>query len=399
MTRDFTLKENSVICVWSEKRGGKMVRSVPFAIVFLLFVHPTHIGYAQEKDNMGPPENSPAWTRLGVMTFREGQYDEAIKHLDKAIALDDKNALAYFWRGRAKAASERYMQAIADFDKKIEIEPNESAGYIHRADSRRKTGDVEGAKKDMEIAFKLDPSLSQHGYKGTPAKQDDGKANTKDNWYTKIEKRFKALRSWEEKREIWKKEYSWRHGTFIGKIILKNQTGLGEIKDSWDIFIYFYLDEKLMGQTVLVENDQRLARSLNRGDTFLFAVPFGDEPITFDFKKAIFVAKEIEPQVKKEEKTKLVPCPVCAGTGKYNKDDLARHVEEEARMRATQKIVMTEKDMSRPLPQDARNEMLRKFYNDEKLELQKQHSERLTGPGTCDACKGSGVIDESVFGK
>src|SRR3989304_8782515 len=54
------------------------------------------------------PEDSNSLTRLAIMKIRGGHYEEAIGLLNKAINMDDKNVLAYFQRGCAKAGLSDY---------------------------------------------------------------------------------------------------------------------------------------------------------------------------------------------------------------------------------------------------------------------------------------------------
>ena len=130
-------------------KGGLM--KIPLAIIILLILCPTL--FAQ-----GEADNSTSLTRLGIMKARGGNYEEAIKLLDRAINMDKENTLAYYQRGRAKAGMGNYKDAIADFDITIKLQNDYAPVYVERADAKRKLGDEEGAKKDMDIAVKLDPS-------------------------------------------------------------------------------------------------------------------------------------------------------------------------------------------------------------------------------------------------
>lgn len=51
------------------------------------------------------------------------KHDEAVKHLTAAIALDPKNALAHYLRGREQFRLGKIDAAVADFDRGVELSP------------------------------------------------------------------------------------------------------------------------------------------------------------------------------------------------------------------------------------------------------------------------------------
>ena len=68
-------------------------------------------------------------------------YKKVVADLDKTIALDPKNAVAYHNRGSAKRIMEDCKGAIADHDKAIKLKPNHADGYWFRGMAKDGIGD------------------------------------------------------------------------------------------------------------------------------------------------------------------------------------------------------------------------------------------------------------------
>jgi len=61
-----------------------------------------------------------------------GNYDEAIKTLDKAIEINPRLAEAWYNKGNALLSLGKYEEAIKAFDKAIEINPQYAKAWNNR---------------------------------------------------------------------------------------------------------------------------------------------------------------------------------------------------------------------------------------------------------------------------
>jgi tetratricopeptide (TPR) repeat protein len=69
----------------------------------------------------------------GGEAFKNGQYDQAIAHYNKALELNPKYTEAYLNRGIANSRKGKADQAIADFNKALEFNPNYAKAFYNRA--------------------------------------------------------------------------------------------------------------------------------------------------------------------------------------------------------------------------------------------------------------------------
>jgi len=88
--------------------------------------------------------------------FNQGNYEDAIKLLDKAIALSEKPEY-YGDRGNTKISLGNFEYAIKDLDKAIEINAEFAHAYYNRAIAKNALEDTEGAMIDYNNAIKYDP--------------------------------------------------------------------------------------------------------------------------------------------------------------------------------------------------------------------------------------------------
>ena len=88
---------------------------------------------------------------------KSGNYDEALKYYNQAIAINPKSAWAYIYRGLARSELGDNEGAIKDFNQAIAINPKDARVYIGRGNARSKLGDNEGAIKDFNQAIAINP--------------------------------------------------------------------------------------------------------------------------------------------------------------------------------------------------------------------------------------------------
>ncbi len=103
-----------------------------------------------------------AYGRRGILYFRSGLYEDAIKDLNKALAADLFWSEAQFYRGRTYLSLSRGKQDLVkaedDFTEIIRALPDSFApAYFWRAQARRLLGKDHEAVADYESALKTDP--------------------------------------------------------------------------------------------------------------------------------------------------------------------------------------------------------------------------------------------------
>lgn len=85
-----------------------------------------------------------------------GDCDGAIKELDWALKIDDRDAIAYCCRAIVKSKKRDFKGAIADLNRALEINPNDLIASRHRGNLRQQLGDIFGALADFEKALQID---------------------------------------------------------------------------------------------------------------------------------------------------------------------------------------------------------------------------------------------------
>jgi len=90
---------------------------------------------------------------------RKGEFLEAIKLYDRAIAIEPNYPEPYYNRGKAKLSINIFRGAIDDFDLAISLAPDDADAFNNRGIAKRKAGDIDGAITDYSMALKLNPSL------------------------------------------------------------------------------------------------------------------------------------------------------------------------------------------------------------------------------------------------
>ena len=82
----------------------------------------------------------------------KGNPSESLDLANKAIALNENTALAYYVRGWSYLDTERPTEAVKDFSKNIEMEPEDHWGFRMRAQAYRKIGNCKLAAVDIAQA-------------------------------------------------------------------------------------------------------------------------------------------------------------------------------------------------------------------------------------------------------
>lgn len=99
--------------------------------------------------------------KLGVESFSAGKLDEAIGHLNKAIAKNATNA-EYFKVRALSYAKTDVVKALADFDSAIKLAEKDAELFNHRGELLHAKGDYDKSLADFEKAIALDGKQARY---------------------------------------------------------------------------------------------------------------------------------------------------------------------------------------------------------------------------------------------
>lgn len=89
------------------------------------------------------------------------RYDEAIKSVDKLIALNPKSPLGYSLRARIRVLQNDLKGGVEDLDEAVKLNGRDLASLLMRGRLHAAMGNDELAKKDVDRALQLNPDLPQ----------------------------------------------------------------------------------------------------------------------------------------------------------------------------------------------------------------------------------------------
>src|SRR5271163_2116797 len=69
------------------------------------------------------PSYFPSQLNLGILLFKSGRYDEAIKECTKAVALKSDNPSAHFHLGNAYYAKMWWEEALVEYERVFTLDP------------------------------------------------------------------------------------------------------------------------------------------------------------------------------------------------------------------------------------------------------------------------------------
>lgn len=107
------------------------------------------------------PDNALAYASRGAAYLSLGNPERALEDLNKAIELDPNLALAYANRGNANWNLDRFRDAFRDFDKAVELDPKLALAHYNRGNAYAARGAYQRAVDSYNSAIVLDMSLAQ----------------------------------------------------------------------------------------------------------------------------------------------------------------------------------------------------------------------------------------------
>lgn len=90
-----------------------------------------------------------------------GQYDEALKMMDRACELDSTNIDLVYTRAQIKEEAALYDDALADYEKYIAAYPDHAQGYENKASCLERMGRIDEAQEALESALAHNPKSPQ----------------------------------------------------------------------------------------------------------------------------------------------------------------------------------------------------------------------------------------------
>ncbi len=101
------------------------------------------------------PGHSMAWSQLGDAYLRQSKWDEAIVALQKSIWLNPYYSAPYILLGRAYMKKEQPSRAEAMLRRAIQYDPNNRSAHYLLAQVLQQTGRADEAKREFDIAERL----------------------------------------------------------------------------------------------------------------------------------------------------------------------------------------------------------------------------------------------------
>jgi len=151
-----------------------------FKLILLLLVFST-TAFAQGESN-NPPDESYLldqvllYIKQGEAKYKSGDYNSALIAYDKAIALNDTVADAYYQRASTKSHLKDYEGALEDFSRVINLDSAHVFAYYFRGNLKYRLGfERDSSLLDLNRAIELAPDNSL-----LYAKRAEVKSNTHD---------------------------------------------------------------------------------------------------------------------------------------------------------------------------------------------------------------------------
>jgi len=94
---------------------------------------------------------------LGIAAFEASDWRKALQHFDRAIALNDSDALPFQLRGATLLELRRYHDALKDFEQSILLAPFSELGYLGKARAFAGLKDYRWAVVQLTNAIDLIP--------------------------------------------------------------------------------------------------------------------------------------------------------------------------------------------------------------------------------------------------
>ncbi|MBI4081288.1 MAG: tetratricopeptide repeat protein [Candidatus Lambdaproteobacteria bacterium] len=99
-------------------------------------------------DPTPPPKANPDYV-AGVEAVKAGDWQRAIRHLDKVVARDDRNADAYNFLGYSHRRLGAYQTALAEYTKALAIDPKHRGAHEYIGETYLALGNLAKAREHL----------------------------------------------------------------------------------------------------------------------------------------------------------------------------------------------------------------------------------------------------------
>ncbi len=107
--------------------------------------------------NLSKKNLANAYLWRGMVMMIMGEYESALRDMDKGINLNPNDPIAYYNRGSTHRKFGHYKVAISDYSKCIEFAPKKHGAFSLRGTCYEKLGQIEKALGDYNTAIELSP--------------------------------------------------------------------------------------------------------------------------------------------------------------------------------------------------------------------------------------------------
>lgn len=104
------------------------------------------------------PEDELTHYNLGYVLLQKDRVDEAVGHFEKCVALDRSSVEAHFQLGNARLRQGRADEALACFRKTVELGPEFAEGRFRLGDLLLQQGRVDEAVEQLRAALRVQPA-------------------------------------------------------------------------------------------------------------------------------------------------------------------------------------------------------------------------------------------------
>ena len=104
-----------------------------------------------EKELRVDPHSAASEFVLGELDRRTGHWDDAARHFASASTLDAGFSEAYLALGMSLTSAGKFAEAVAPLEKYVKMEPADPSGHYQLAIAYRRTGNTEGAAREMAL--------------------------------------------------------------------------------------------------------------------------------------------------------------------------------------------------------------------------------------------------------
>ncbi|HRD50387.1 MAG: tetratricopeptide repeat protein [Candidatus Competibacter sp.] len=141
----------------------KSVLLNPLDAVQWSFYYPGAVGDPADRDptRRVDPQSPRYWTRTAQRHLQQGQVVEAQQALDRALALDPNDALAYGLRSNIALVQNRTALARAEAERAVVADPFSPSAYLSLSLVKQAEFDLPGALAAARQAVKFDPDHAQ----------------------------------------------------------------------------------------------------------------------------------------------------------------------------------------------------------------------------------------------